>query len=126
MEDIITTVYKHYISVDESGRIVDGFSDAFRQPKEGDVCIAEQGGYQFRLFPEGEENPPLYDFSGFIPLYKFEDGKVRLRAEEEFAADWSALPEFSLPDAQADTDALLIDHELRLTLIELVLEGEVD
>lgn len=125
MEDIITIAYKHYISVDESGRIVDGFSDAFRQPKEGDVCIAEQGGYQFRLFPGGEENPPLYDFSGLLPLYKLEDGKIRLRTEEEFTADWGALPGFGVPDAQADTDALLVDHELRLTLIELGLGGEV-
>lgn len=29
-------------------------------------------------------------------------------------------------DAQADTDALLIDHELRLTLLELGLGGEVN
>lgn len=34
--------------------------------------------------------------------------------------------EGAAPDAQADTDALLIDHELRLTLLELGLSGEVN
>lgn len=63
---------KHYITVDEQNRIVNGFSDAFRQPTETDICINDQGGYQFRLFPGGEENPPLYEFEHMVPLYKWE------------------------------------------------------
>ena len=118
---------KHYIAVDDQNRITDGFSDAFRQPSETDICINEQGGYQFRLFPGGEENPALYDWSGLLPLYKFEDGRVLQRKAEEIEADRAAVPEETpVPDAQADTDALLIDHELRLTLLELGLGGEVN
>ena len=83
---------KHYISVDELGRIVNGFSNAFRQPSDTDICINEQGGYQFRLFPGGEENPQLHEWPHMIPLYKYENGEVVKRTEEEIEADIAALP----------------------------------
>ena len=83
---------KHYITVDEQGRIINGFSDAFRQPTETDICINEQGGYQFRLFLDGEENPILHEFDHMIPLYKYENGEVVKRTEEEIEADIATLP----------------------------------
>ena len=84
---------KHYITLDERNRIVGGFSDAFRQPTDTDICINEQGGYRFRLFPNGEENPCLFDWNGMIPLYKYEGGKVVKRTEEEIEADRAEIPE---------------------------------
>ncbi len=81
---------KHYITVDEQGRIVGGFSDAFRAPRDTDICINERGGYQFRLFPGGEENPSLREKHG-IPLYKY-DGEIRKRGEEEVGEDIAGLP----------------------------------
>ena len=83
---------KHFVSVDDQNRIVNGFSDAFRQPTEADICINEQGGYQFRLFPGGEENPPLHEWQHMIPLYKYENGEVVKRTEEEIEADIAAMP----------------------------------
>lgn len=97
---------KHYITVDAENRITNGFSDAFRQPTEADICINEEGGYQFRLLylvydpsyellyhhHESVENPPLFDFKDMIPLYKYEGGYVRLRTEEEIEADRAELP----------------------------------
>lgn len=89
---------KHYITIDEQHRIMDGFSDAFRQPTDADICINEQGGYQFRMqysyvdsFTKetvsklSEENPFLFDRGG-IPLYRW-DGEVIKRTEEEIEAD---------------------------------------
>lgn len=84
-------MYKHYIRMDNSKRIVKGFSDAFEPPLDGDICINEQGGYQFRLTPDGTENPPLVDFNG-IPLYKYEGGAVVDRTAAEIEADRAALP----------------------------------
>lgn len=84
---------KHYITVDEQNRIVGGFSDAFRQPVDTDICINEQGGYQFRLFPNGEENPQLFEFEHMIPLYAYENGAVRVRTQKEIDADIAAIPE---------------------------------
>lgn len=83
--------FKHYIRLDDAGRIIKGFSDAFAQPQEGDVCINEDGGYQFRLEPGGAENPTLADYDG-IPLYKYEGGAVAARSTDEIEADRAALP----------------------------------
>lgn len=82
---------KHYITVDAENRITNGFSDAFRQPTEADICINEEGGYQFRLFPDGEENPSLYDWDGMIPLYKWDGENVVARTAEEIEADRAAI-----------------------------------
>ena len=76
---------------------MNGFSDAFRQPAEDAICINQQGGYQFRLFPNGEENPCLFDWEDMIPLYKYEDGGVLHRTEEEIEAERAIL---SLPTAE--------------------------
>lgn len=111
---------KHYISVDEQNRIVSGFSNAFCLPSETDICINEQGGYQFRLFPNGEENPALFEFEHMIPLYKYENGEVRHRSDDEIEADIAALPvEDDTPTEEEDTAAMLVDHEFRLTMLEL-------
>lgn len=82
---------KHYIKVDSSNRIVDGFSDALREPTEDSICINVEGGYQFRLFSGGEENPALFDWNGMIPLYKW-NGEVVRRTEEEIEADRAEIP----------------------------------
>lgn len=95
---------KHYIRIREDGCIVDGFSDAFREPTEDAICINEQGGYQFRLFPGGEENPSLFDWDGMIPLYKW-DGEVAIwRTEEEIEAERAAIP---VPEPQPTAEDLL-------------------
>lgn len=98
---------KHYITIDARHRIIDGFSDAFRQPSESDVCINEQGSYQFRLFPNGEENPSLYNQDG-IPLYKWENGQVLPRRPEEILNDMQ-------PDLEAVKAAKLAEMDKACT-----------
>lgn len=84
---------KHYAAVDGRGRIVEGWSDGPYPSKDtaGAVCINQEGGYQFRLTPDGEENPALFDRYG-IPRYKLVEGTPVERTEEELAADRAALP----------------------------------
>lgn len=95
---------KHYITVDERNRIVDGFSDAFRQPSDADICINEQGGYQFRLYPNGEENPTLFEWEHMIPLYKYENGEIVKRTMEEVEADRTAITK---PEPEPTADELI-------------------
>lgn len=84
---------KHYIRINDNNHIIDGFSDAFRQPTETDICINEQGSYQFRLIIGGEfgeltdENPPLFEGMGAIPLYEWNGSEVVRRAESDLEAD---------------------------------------
>ena len=108
---------KHYIAVDEQNRIVNGFSDAFRQPAEDDICINEQGGHQFRLFQGGEENPALYTMDG-IPRYRWDGTQAVLRDEAELEADRAALPT-PPPTTEEILLELAADHEARLCEIEL-------
>ena len=84
---------KHYISADFQSRITDGWSDGPRPDRDTTdaICINEQGGYQFRLFPGGEENPPLCTVDG-IPLYKWDGTAVILRTDEGIASDRATIP----------------------------------
>lgn len=59
---------------------------------------------------------PLYD--GAVLRYKLVDGKVVERTAEEIEADKAALPKPE-PTAEDDTNAMIVDHEYRLTLLEL-------
>ncbi len=88
---MMTPIYnRHYITTDDQGR------------------INEQGGYQFRLFLNGDENPSLRAMDG-IPLYRWDGEQAVARTEAEIAADRAALPR-AAPTSQeqlrADVDFL--------------------
>lgn len=101
---------KHFITVDGQSRVTDAWSDGPNPDRDTAlaICINEQGGYQFRLFPGGEENPPLYDMDG-IPLYRWDGSRAIRRTAEEIEADRASIPE-PPPSAQeqmrADIDFL--------------------
>ena len=84
---------KHYIKVDPEGRITSCWSDGPISDRDTSnaVLLTDQGGYQFRLTPGGEENPPLYTEDG-IPLYRWDGAQVVRRSEEEVQADRAAIP----------------------------------
>lgn len=93
-------MYKHYIRLDSTGRIVKGFSDAFEQPQDSDICIDEDSGYQFRLTPGGPENQTLVDYDN-IPLYKYEGGAVVSRSMDEIESDRAAIQQpVTIPSTQ--------------------------
>lgn len=87
---------KHYIRIDASGNIVEGWSDGphnHRTATEEDICINDKGGYQFRLVIDGkptEVNPLLFDGMSMIPLYRWDGEKVVRRSEEELEAERQA------------------------------------
>ena len=60
---------KHYIVIDETKRVLRGFSDDFEQPTDSAICINEDGGRHFEL--HGVINPPMTDYNGVL-LYKFD------------------------------------------------------
>lgn len=60
---------KHYIRLDVNKCIVKGFSDAFEQPEDGDICINQEGNRHFELL--GQVNPNLFDGYG-CPEYKYD------------------------------------------------------
>lgn len=102
--------HRHYIETDTHDRIIGGWSDGPFPDRDtnGAFCINNQGGYQFRLMPDGPENPRLYDPLG-IPLYRWDGEKAIYRTESEISADRAAIPD-PPPSAQeqlrADVDFL--------------------
>lgn len=83
---------RHYITIRSDGVITDAWSDGSRHDKDtaNAVCINKKGGYQFRLYPDGEENPSIFDIDG-IPLYKWDGEKVISRTEEEINEERTAI-----------------------------------
>lgn len=84
---------KHYISLNKHDCITDGWSDGPNPDRDiaDAICINEEGGYQFRLFPGGEENPALYTMDG-IPLYRWDGQAVQRRTDKEISADRAYIP----------------------------------
>lgn len=70
------------------------------------------------------------NYSGFVNI-ETENGIVtKIIPDEDAFNEWKERTEFEAAnieasDPQADTDAMLIDHEYRLTLLELGLTEEV-
>lgn len=112
---------KHYILLDGESRIIDGWSDGPLAGKdtEGAICINEQGGYQFRLFPDGEENPALIDSDG-VHLWKWA-GEVLPTTQEEHTAERASFPQ---PEESEEETLRQRVTELEEAL-ELLLSGEV-
>jgi hypothetical protein len=60
--------------------------------------------------------------SGFVNIEVEDDTVIEMTVNEEALAEYvESLPEPTDPEptAQDDTDAMLVDHELRLTMLEL-------
>ena len=98
---------KHYIVIDSIGRIVDGWSDGLYPQRNttGAILLRENSGYQFRLFPGGEENPPLTDETG-AHLWRYEDGRVRASTAGELAAERAEIEANTPPPAPGDAEKI--------------------
>lgn len=107
-------VYKHYITVDAAGRITDGFSNAIRQPQVGDICINEQGGYQFKLFPDGEVAPSLVDFGNYrgCHYYYFENEVICKSTAAELAAEFAEIEAAKPPATPTPIEELQSENKL--------------
>lgn len=104
---------KHYIRTDDTGCIIDGWSDGplWDKPTDGAICINDKGGYQFRFWPGGVENPTLMEDHG-VPLYRWDGEQVVPRTAEEIAADIAALPppEMDITPEQEQLAALMLQQ----------------
>ena len=99
---------KHYIRVVD-GIVTKGFSDAFEEPTDTDICINEKGGRHFEI--DGEINPPMFD-ERMCHIYRY-DTELRKATNEELEAEWQAMQPTE-PDPTTDDilNALLgVQHE---------------
>lgn len=96
---------KHYIRIDDNNHIIKGFSDAFEEPVEFDICINEEGGRQFELLEE--INPPLHA-KNRTHRYKYEEGAVRKTTSEEQDNEYASFP---VPTPQITVEERLVIAE---------------
>lgn len=92
--EMINNYYnRHYVLCRSDGAIIDAWSDGPNPKKDvkDAICINEKGGYQFRLYPEGDENPPIFDIDD-IPLYKWDGKQIVVRTEQEIDQDRKKIP----------------------------------
>lgn len=128
--DEFNDYHRHYVRLRADGCIVEGWSDGpfpGREATEADVCITDRGGYQFRLQPEGEENPALYDYDFMVPLYRWTGQAVEERSGAEIAAETAeARSEAERAERERIANAtetvlleMAADHEERICVIEM-------
>lgn len=106
-----------YVLLDDKERVV-RLEGEYSLPNDLTNWIKVDEGYgdEFSLAQSHYLALPLYD--GAVPRYKLVDGKAVERTAEEIEADKAALPKPE-PTAEDDTNAMMVDHEYRLTLLEL-------
>ncbi len=104
--------YKHYVTLDHVGRIIDGFSSALRQPQPSDICINEQGGWSFKLFADGEDNPALTEGNTGCHLYRYENGQVRKATDAELAAELAEIEANRPPVSPTPIEELQAENKL--------------
>ena len=107
-----------YVKTNDSGYITAVNSSAFLADTTGWTEIDHGYGDKYHhaqgnYFPE-----PIYTEVGAY-RYKLIDGKPVACTTEEIAAQEDALRPAPVPDPQDDVDAMLVDHEFRLTMLEL-------
>lgn len=97
----------HYITIDSANRILSGWSDGPcpEQDTTGAVLLREDGGYQFRLFESGEENPCLTDEIG-AHLWRYVNGQIRLSTADEIEAERQGIMASLPPPPPSLTDRM--------------------
>jgi len=113
---------KNYIQVRSDGCILDLWSDAFLPERDTSsaICINENGTYIPTLFPDREWEGGLRNDMN-VPLYRWNGMVVVERTQAEIDEELSSRPAPD-PSEQDDIESMLVDHEYRLTLIELGLD----
>ena len=135
--DVRVNFNRHYVTIDENNIIIDGFSDAFREPNDSpnanpnnnpnanpnnnpnanssdstsDILINDRAGRHFRITPDSQDNAPIRNSLG-IPLYKWdsENKKVIRRNELEINEEKSKLKVISTKNQKTE------QREVKLTL----------
>jgi hypothetical protein len=101
--------YEHYIRIDQAGTIVYGFSSAFEEPQDGDICIIEDGPRHFnQIYPSLTNERSQYRFKW--------DGRVVERSQQELDAEWVERPRPVEPLSEVD-QLKAQNAEIILTLV---------
>lgn len=111
-------IYIVYVKPDFNGYITAVNSSDFLKDLAGWKEIDRGCGVRFYHAQTAYFEEHIFTDGGAY-RYKLVDGKVVECTPEEIAQQEEAFKPAEIHSAQDDTDAMLIDHEYRLTLLEL-------
>lgn len=114
-EPIPPELYRVYVKIDDASRIISINSSAFLPSTEGWVAIDEGLGDRYHHAQGNYFPKPIYEERG-IPVYKYIDGEVLERTQEEINADYhKPVPQPSETDiALVELAALESENATRL------------
>ncbi|MCI8284373.1 MAG: hypothetical protein HFE90_03780 [Firmicutes bacterium] len=111
-----------YIKLDKSNRVTrceGGYSISNIDNIEEWINIDEGYGDKYNLCQSHYFNKPLMNMDG-THNYIYDNNEVRESTLDELAEELAEMPVSEpQPDVQADTQEMMIDHEYRITLLEL-------
>lgn len=110
--------YIVYVKTNTNGYITSVNSSAFLPDTTGWTEI-DRGHGDRHHHAQGNYFPLPIVTDGGAWRYKLADGSPEECTPEEIAAQEEALKPVPVPDPQDDMDAMLVDHEFRLTMLEL-------
>ena len=105
--------YEVYIQTDENGYITAVNSSAFLSDLTAWIKIDEGYGDKYHHAQGNYLADGVFEFEHMIPLYKYVDGEVIRRTDEEVAADIAAIP---VPETTST-------NEERIAQLESMLEA---
>lgn len=110
--------YIVYIKTGDANRITAVNSSAFLPDTAGWTEIDRGYGDKYHHAQGNYFHQPIRTMGGAY-RYKLVDGQPVECTDEEIAAQEETLRPVPVPDPQDDIDSMMIDHELRLTMLEL-------
>lgn len=106
-----------YIKTNTSGKVIAVNSSAFINDTNYWIKIDEGTGDKYAHAQGNYFDKPLIDEKG-LHNYVYENGYVRETTESEKEAELQAIPK-PAPSAESDLLSMAVDHEYRLTILEL-------
>ncbi|MEK3699631.1 MULTISPECIES: hypothetical protein [unclassified Paenibacillus] len=101
-------MYRHYIRVDADSNVIHAFSDAFEQPHEGDLLVAQDGGRHFNLY--------LW-YNKVIPRWYVKGDEIIERTDAEMTTLWRQYEIDHTPEP-TEFEKLQAENEALKALIE--------
>lgn len=117
MNEFEETLYQVYIKIDSNNNIISINSSIFLDDLTDWILIDEGNGDKYAHAQGNYFDKPIITDEG-IYRYKYIDGQVIEKTQAEIDEEIAGLPQPE-PTAQEDLMALMLDHEVRLTMLEL-------
>jgi len=106
-----------YIKIDGAGKVTNVNSSLFVESMEDWLKIDEGKGDKYAHAQGNYFEKPLFDERG-LHNYVFANNSVREATEEEKEMELLSIPK-PTPSTEADLLSMAVDHEYRLTILEL-------